>query len=98
MSSFADLVREDRRLTILKVLAQLDGYTGNIHLLSMALNDLGHRASESQILADLEWMAELDYVSLKRPGDLPVATLTRRGEDIQAGLVTVAGIKRPRPE
>lgn len=95
---FQSLLREDRRLVLLKLLADGDDYSANIYLLHMALPGMGHTCSEDMIRTDLEWLAEQGLVTVSEPGGVLVAKLTGRGDDAAAGRARVPGVKRPRPE
>lgn len=98
MTQFDAYLAEDRRLTILKLLAESGGYSCNEYLLQSALEPFGHAISADRLRADLAWLAELGLVRIKTPGDIQVAHAVERGLDVAAGRATVPGVKRPRPE
>ena len=95
--SYKQMVTEDRRLVILKLLAESEGFTANEHLLASALPGFGHSVSHDRVRTDLDWLAEQELVTLASPGGVSVATLTARGDDVAAGRARVAGVKRPVP-
>jgi Fe2+ or Zn2+ uptake regulation protein len=95
--SYANLITEDRRLVLLRLLAESEGYSANEYLLATALPGFGHNASHDRVRTDLDWLAEQDLVRVERPGEVYVATLTGRGADVAAGRARVAGVKRPLP-
>ncbi|MCS4503881.1 hypothetical protein NYO91_07295 [Arhodomonas aquaeolei] len=95
--SYAQLVTEDRRLVLLKLLAESEGYTANEHLLATALPGFGHSVSHDRVRTDLDWLAEQGLVTVERPGEVHVATLTTRGSDVAFGRARIAGVKRPAP-
>lgn len=97
-SDFLTLQREDRRLVLLRLLAESDGYEAGHYLLHMALPGFGHSASEDVIKADLAWLTEQGLTSTREVGGVVVAQLTSRGEDVAAGRARHPGVKRPRPE
>src|SRR5262245_45284068 len=97
MSSFAEHFAADRRLVILRLLAGAPGYQANEYLLHAALPNKGHSVSRDMIRTDLAWLAEQGLVSVKRPEDVAIATLTERGVDVGAGRAAVPGVKRPLP-
>ena len=98
MTEFAQLVREDRRLVLLKLLQQSEGYQANQYLLHMAMPGQGHTCSIDQVRADLAWLAEQGLITKSEVGGLMVAKLTNRGDDIASARASVPGVKRPRPE
>lgn len=92
---YADFLRQDMRLVILRLLAELPAYRANSSMLNAALDSYGHTASRDQVKTELAWLAEQGAVSLDDIGPVLVATLTERGQDIAAGRTRVPGIKRP---
>ena len=97
MKSFTEIQTEDRRLTLLILLQRSGEYTANIYLLGSALASMGHSVSQDRISSDLHWLAEQGLVTIDNPGELLVATLTTRGQDVANGHTTVPGVKRPGP-
>lgn len=97
MNSFERLLNEDRRLMILRLLAQDPGYRANVYVLRPALDAVGHTVSLDKVAADLAWLAEMGLVTVAQASGVTVATLTQRGADVGAGRATVPGVKRPEP-
>lgn len=95
--SYKQLVKEDRRLSILIILSNADGYAANEHLLQSMLAAFGHEVGADRLRTDLHWLAEQDLVAVETIADIEVATITRRGTDVAAGRTTVPGVKRPLP-
>lgn len=95
---FREYMREDRRLVILRLLSQAEGYRANIYLLHAALPGRGHNSSQDAVQGDIDWLHEQGLVTAESVGGVTLATLTGRGDDVQAGRVIVTGVKRPRPE
>lgn len=95
---YTKLVTEDRRLVLLRLLAESEGYSANEYLLATALPGFGHSVSHDRVRTDLDWLDEQGLVRVERPGEVCVATLTARGADVAAGRARVAGVKRPSPE
>lgn len=91
--SFADVVIADRRLMILRVLAETAGYGANRALIQTFLETGGHTVSADRLDADIAWLAELALVTLKDQAVL----LTQRGGDVAMGRATVPGVRRLRP-
>lgn len=98
MTAFKDYLAEDRRLTILKLLTEANGYELNEYTLQSALEQFGHSVSADRLNADLAWLAEQDLIRLASPAGIQVAHAVTRGLDVAAGRATVPGVKRPRPE
>jgi Fe2+ or Zn2+ uptake regulation protein len=98
MSDFANLLREDRRLTLLRLLADGDDYSANHYLLHAALPGFGHAVGEDTVRTDLAWLSEQGLVTTNEVGGVLVAKLTGRGDDVAQGRARVPGVKRPRPE
>ncbi|MBI2770004.1 MAG: ArsR family transcriptional regulator [Burkholderiales bacterium] len=98
MSSFQQALAEDRRLSLLLVLAQTPGYSTNAFLLRDAVDSIyGHSASNDQVKTDIAWLSEQGLVTARTAGDVTIATMTARGADVAAGRATVPGVKRPTP-
>lgn len=95
MTHFAEFLREDIRLVILRLLSEMVTYRANSSVLTMALDNYGHTLSRDQVKTELYWLAEQSALTLSDVGPVLVATLTERGQDIAAGRARVPGIKRP---
>jgi hypothetical protein len=95
MTHYADFLRHDMRLVILRLLVEMPGYRANSSVLNTALDNFGHTASRDQVKTELHWLAEQGAMTLADMGPVLVATLTERGQDIAAGRACVPGIKRP---
>lgn len=88
----------DRRLRVLRLLTESNGYCANEALLANALRIFGYNASRDQLRTDLAWLAEQELVTVTDAGGLQIATLTARGQDVAAGRAVVPGVRRPGPE
>jgi hypothetical protein len=97
MKSYVEVVAEDRRLALLRILARAPGYAANESVLHVALRGLGHLVSRDTIRTDLAWLDEQGLVGLTLVVEVTVAELTRRGADVAEGLAVVPGVKRPSP-
>lgn len=95
--TYQDLMTEDRRLVLLRLLSEAEGYTINEYVLSAALPGLGHSASADRIRTDLGWLAEQGLVEVESPAGVRLARLTARGADVAVGRARVEGVKRPLP-
>ena len=95
--NFADLITEDRRLVILRVLAEDPGYALNMYLIQDCLKLLGHAVSMDRVVTDLDWLAEQGLITVSGVSGVKVASLTVRGADVASGRAVVTGVKRPLP-
>lgn len=93
--TFAQRMTEDRRLVVLRVLAEQVQYRANSSVLCHALNHFGHSVSRDQVRTDLAWLGEQQLVLIEDIGPVLVATLTERGQDVAAGRAIVPGVSRP---
>lgn len=98
MTTFPDFLVEDRRLVILRLLAEQQGYSLNDSVLHDALDRVGHAVPRSIVRDDMSWLSERDLVTFEIIAKrVWVATLTERGADVAAGRSYVEGVKRPGP-
>jgi len=97
VTAYAALVDAERRLNILRVLAESTQYTASADLLHTVLAGLGLATSHDRLNTDLEWLHEQGLVALERIGDVPMARATARGVDVSRGLASVPGVARPKP-
>lgn len=97
MSKYANYLSEDRRLLILRILAEMPTYRANSSVLHTVLQEWGHEPSRDQVKTELRWLEEQQLVALDDVGDGAVllAKLTERGADVAAGRARVDGVKRP---
>ncbi|MBS4773417.1 MAG: ArsR family transcriptional regulator [Proteobacteria bacterium] len=98
--AYQDFITEDRRLAELRFLAEDNDYSLNDSVMQTALGLIGHNISRDVILADFSFLADLGLIRIEKVlnGQVTVAHLTGRGEDVAKGRTTVPGIKKPRPE
>jgi len=100
MSLGDDLLKtaaEHRRLSILRVLAEVGGTT-NESILQTALETLGLQAglTRQKVRDDLRFLEDAGAVKIEWVGgSLAVATITLRGCEIEKGREIIPGIKRP---
>ncbi len=97
MSAFENLLNEDRRLAILRLLSEDAGVSLNESVLQSCLSALGHTVSRDRVRTDMEWLREQGLVTIQEVVSVKVATLTGRGEDAAQGKTVIPGVKRPRP-
>ena len=95
MSEFQKFLREDQRLVILRVLANMPSYTANSSVLHGALTQVGHNPSRDQVKTEIRWLEEQGLVTVEPVYDLLVARITERGADVVAARTLVPGVKKP---
>lgn len=96
--NYAAFETEDRRLVLLKALANSAQYRANAYLLRRFAEQLGHTASADRIAGDMAWLSEAGLCTLEQPApDVTVATITARGLDVAEGRAQHPGVAKPRP-
>ncbi|MCR9218941.1 MAG: ArsR family transcriptional regulator [Alphaproteobacteria bacterium] len=99
MTRYSDHIAQDRRLVILRILAEDRDYSVNCSVMQMALKGWGHGESRDVVRGDFAWLAEQGLVSVEALCEsVHVAKLTPRGHDVAKGVASVPGVKRPGPE
>lgn len=93
--SFAEFLRRDVRLVILRLLAEMPAYRANSSVLTMALERFGHSVSRDQVKGEIAWLNEQGLVTVDDMDAVLVATLTERGQDVASARTTVPGVSRP---
>ncbi len=102
MAGFAQLLSEDRRLVILRVLSEDQHYSANDSVLKKVLERIGHAMSRDQVRGELQWLEDQRLVTVERlsagasPGEVWVAHLTEDGADVARGR-PYPGVARPSP-
>lgn len=97
MSTYAALIREDIRLSILRALNEDADYSHNESILKGVLGAVGHKISSDRLRTELGWLAEQNLITTEDVAGLTVARLTDRGQDAATGAAVVPGVKRPGP-
>ena len=97
MNDYSKMMEADRRLVVLRILAEVPGYELNSSVLQLALQGFGHNVSRDLIHTDIAWLSEQGLVSHREIASVQVAMLTARGLDVSQGRATVPGVKRPGP-
>lgn len=95
VQNFTAHLQEDRRLVLLRLLAEMPTYTANSSVLTMALASYGHAVTRDLVRTDLHWLQEQGLVIVGDLGPMLVATATERGQDVASGRAIVPGVKRP---
>ncbi|UYZ84297.1 ArsR family transcriptional regulator [Entomomonas sp. E2T0] len=94
--TYKELLTEQERLVILRVLTELNGYTSNNSIITELLKKWGLKVSHDQVKTHLRWLDEQGLITIEDINGVLIATLTERGEDVANGFATVDGVKRPR--
>jgi hypothetical protein len=55
----------------------------------------GIGVARDRVRTELAWLAEQGLVKVEAFESIRVASITRRGQDVAAGLATVPGVRRP---
>lgn len=97
MTAFMQLLTEDVRLVVLRLLNEGTGYALNDSILRAALAGYGHNVSRDKVRTELRWLEEQGLLTLETVGSVLVATLSLRGADVATGAARVDGVKRPGP-
>jgi hypothetical protein len=95
--SFAQFEQEDRRLVLLRMLAEDADYKINTSILQQGLELYGHSVSRDKLHTEVAWLAEQELVKFDQLNSVKVVTLTQRGLDVSQGRASVPGVKRPGP-
>ncbi|MBT8175020.1 MAG: ArsR family transcriptional regulator [Pseudomonadota bacterium] len=94
--SFANHLKEDMRLVVLRLLYELPQYRSNSSVLVAGLDRYGHSFSRDQVKTELHWLADQGLVVLEDDlGSVLVVKLTERGMDVATGRISTHGVKRP---
>jgi hypothetical protein len=91
-------MNEHQRLSILHALAAMDSYSANNSIVQSVCSQYGNAMTSDKIETHFAWLKEQGLVSLETAGSYTIATLTSRGVDVEAGMTTVPGVKRPGPK
>jgi Fe2+ or Zn2+ uptake regulation protein len=93
---FAEHLRQDQRLVLLRILSEMPSYRANSSVLSNLLHQMGHTMTRDQVKTELRWLAEQGLLTVDEAGSVIVATLSERGQDVAEGRGRVDGVNRPR--
>lgn len=95
--SYATVLSEERRLVMLRILSELPQYRANSSTLYTLLAQWGHHPSRDQVKGELRWLQEQQLVEVEdiAGGDVLIATLSGRGQDVATGRAIVDGVQRP---
>ncbi|MEM7213815.1 MAG: hypothetical protein AAF479_18375 [Pseudomonadota bacterium] len=96
--SYSQQLSELRRMIILRHLADDANTTrsSNVVILQATANGLNVRSPRAQVLADLNFLADLALVTTEAKGDFVLVEATDAGVDVGKGLASIDGIANPR--
>ena len=99
MNNVQDIFTKNRRLAILRFLAEDQDYSLTTSVLQSALAAIGHGVSRDVVEADAAWLAEQGLATMERLDNLPVTVLriSTRGMDVARGVASHPGVDRPLP-
>lgn len=93
--SYAEHLKEDRRLCILRLLKDTDG-TANDSVIHSGLELLGHRRhTREETREDIRFLIANGLIADEWYGKVQVCNLTVRGVDVALGKIKVEGVKKP---
>ena len=95
MSYENDTIRPDARLIILKALDAQNDYRMHSGYIAKELLRFGIDRPREWIHGELDWLEQMDAVTLTKPGSVVVATITEKGRRHLRLAVTIEGIDRP---
>ena len=96
--TYADIVNEDRRLAILRVLAEQPAREMNSSNIDTWLRHIRTPGTRADTMQALHWLAGEGLLVLMSVPDVPslhVATLTAAGLDVAQGRAVHPGVARP---
>ncbi|EPO8089451.1 ArsR family transcriptional regulator [Pseudomonas aeruginosa] len=96
-TQYADFLRQDQRLVMLRILSEVPQYRANSSVITSLLGEFGHHPSRDQVKTELTWLGDQGLVKVEDIGSVLVVTLTERGADVAAGRASVPGVSKPRP-
>ena len=94
---FQETLAQDRRLVLLRVLANSAGYASNEYALATMCAALGHAVGHERLRQDLAWLQDAGLLRVGDTAGVQIATLNARGAEVAAGTVQTPGVARPRP-
>lgn len=94
---FEQFETENRRLVILRLLAEDPDYRTNSATIEVGLDAYGLAVSRDRLHTDFTWLSEQGMLTLEPMESVYVVTLNQRGLDVAQGRAVVPGIKRPSP-
>ncbi len=63
-------------------------------VVTISLNELGHRVARSQVREEIEWLANGELLTATVQGPFIVVRSTANGRDVAQGLLRIDGVSR----
>lgn len=95
--SYSEIIERDRRLIILRALAEDGEYRANSSILQHVLARFGHDVSRAATHLLIGWLEGQALVTVERLETVWVAKLTQAGLDVAKGREQREGVARPGP-
>ena len=92
-----NIMNEHQRLSILHALAAMDNYSANNAIVQSICAQYGNQMTSDKVATHFAWLNEQGLVTTQQLGDYTIATLTKRGSEVERGLASQPGVKRPGP-
>ena len=92
-----NIMNEHERLSILHCLAAMDDYAANNSIIQSVCAQYGNTMTMDKLATHLHWLMEQGLVKLEFHESYTIAKITQRGLDVEKGLATQPGVKRPGP-
>ncbi len=93
--NFKEHLAADRRLCILRILAETGG-SANDSVLHTALESIGHRRqSRATIREDIRFLVASGLCTDEWLEHIQIVNITQRGVDVAEGREEAAGVKKP---
>lgn len=97
MKDFQETLAQDRRLVILRVLAESTAFACNEYALGTMCAALGHTVGHERLRQDLAWLQDAGLLCVGTTAGVQIPRLNARGAEVAAGTVHMPGVARPRP-
>ena len=97
MTHYRDLIAADRRLVMLRAMAEVPDYALRETVLIRLLEGERLALGQTELREEFTWLADRGLITVEYHDDIQVGRITPRGLDAAAGRVAVDGVARPRP-
>lgn len=85
-----------RALVRRAILDLVDDVGGELtdEVITISLNELGHRIARAQVRDELEWLAGSELLAASEQGPFIIVRSTANGRDVAQGLLRIDGVSR----